>query len=52
MCNINVSIIVPVYNVEAYIEECLRSVMAQTYINYECLIVDDCGSDKSILIAK
>lgn len=52
MCNINVSIIVPVYNVEAYIEECLRSVMAQTYINYECLIVDDCGPDNSILIAK
>lgn len=52
MCNIKVSIIVPVYNVGAYIEESLRSVMAQIYTNYECLIVDDCGLDNSILIAK
>lgn len=52
MCNIKVSIIVPVYNVESYIEKCLRSVMEQIYTNYECLIVDDCGTDNSILIAK
>lgn len=44
-----VSIIIPVYNVEAYIEECFKSVIAQTYEGeMECLIVDDCGTDNSM----
>ena len=44
-----VSIIIPVYNVASYIEDCLRSVMRQTYTGkMECLIVDDCGTDDSI----
>lgn len=47
-----ISIIIPVYNVEKYIVECLRSIMDQTYSDFECLIIDDCGSDKSIEIAK
>ena len=48
-----VSIIIPVYNVAPYIEDCLRSVMRQTYAGpMECLIVDDCGTDESISIAK
>lgn len=51
-CKIKVSVIIPVYNVEAYIAECLRSVMAQTYTNYECVIVDDCGQDNSIKVAE
>ncbi len=37
-----VSIIIPVYNVEAYIEDCIASVMAQDYEQLEVLIVDDC----------
>ncbi len=50
---ISVSIIVPVYNVEPYIKECLQSVMAQTYQGpMECLLVDDCGSDRSMEIAE
>ena len=49
----SVSIIIPVYNVEQYIEECLRSVMRQTYCGaMECLIVDDCGTDESIAIVE
>ena len=37
-----VSIIVPIYNVEPYIEECLQSVMRQTYSGMiECILVDD-----------
>ena len=53
--NINgfsISIVIPVYNVESYIEECLRSIMSQSYTNFECILVDDCGKDKSIEIAK
>lgn len=44
-----VSIIIPVYNVEPYIEACLESVMRQTYGGQmECIIVDDASSDDSI----
>ena len=50
---ITVSIIIPTYNVEAYIRECLESVAAQTYGgNIECIIVDDCGTDNSIAVAE
>lgn len=40
-----VSIIIPVYNAEKYIYETLDTVRAQTYENWELLIVDDCGTD-------
>lgn len=44
-----VSIIIPVYGVEDYIEDCLRSVAAQQFDgDIECLIVDDCSTDQSI----
>lgn len=49
----DVSIIIPVYNVAPYIEDCLNSVMRQTYQgSMECLIIDDCGTDNSIAIAE
>ena len=43
-----VSIIIPVYNVSAYIERCIESVMNQTYKDIECIIVDDASPDDSI----
>ncbi|MCQ2227292.1 MAG: glycosyltransferase [Bacteroidales bacterium] len=48
-----ISIIIPIYNVENYIVECLNSVVAQNcQSELECILVDDCGSDKSIEIAR
>ena len=47
-----VSIVVPVYNVENYIERCLASIRDQDYHNIEVIIVDDRGSDNSIPIAR
>ncbi|SIS38176.1 Glycosyltransferase involved in cell wall bisynthesis [Zobellia uliginosa] len=45
-----VSIITPVYNSEKYITHCIESVLAQTYGNWEHILVDDCSTDKSIAI--
>jgi len=47
-----VTIIVPVYQVEMYIQECINSILAQTYKNYECLIIDDGSMDQSIQFAQ
>lgn len=45
-----VSIIIPVYNGEEYIEKCLLSIFNQTCDNYEIIVVDDNSSDNSINI--
>jgi len=45
-----VSILVPVYNVEPYIERCVRSLFEQTYSNLEFVFCDDCSTDASIQI--
>jgi glycosyltransferase involved in cell wall biosynthesis len=45
-----VSIGIPIYNVELFIEKCIISVLNQTYPNLEILTIDDCGKDKSMNI--
>ena len=42
-----VSVIVPVFNVEKYIEDCVISIQNQTYRNIEIILVDDGSTDKS-----
>lgn len=48
----NVSIIIPIYNVEKYIERCLMSALKQTYRNLEIILINDCTPDNSMEIAK
>ena len=47
-----VSVIVPVYGVEIYIERCARSLFEQTLDDIEYLFIDDCTPDRSIEILK
>ena len=47
-----VSILVPIYGVERYIERCVRSLLCQTMNEIEYIFVDDCSPDNSIDIIK
>lgn len=47
-----VSVIIPIYNVEKYIERCARSLFEQTLDDIEYIFIDDCSPDKSIKILK
>ena len=47
-----VSVIIPVYNVENYICRCLDSLFKQTYQDFEIILVDDCGLDRSMARAR
>lgn len=47
-----VTIIVPVYNVSAYVGDCLSSIVNQTYGNIEVLCIDDRGTDDSMVIVR
>jgi glycosyltransferase involved in cell wall biosynthesis len=42
-----ISVIVPVYNVEKYLDKCIQSILKQTYKDFELILVDDGSLDNS-----
>ena len=47
-----ISIVVPVYNCEQYISECIDSILGQTYTNIQLILVDDGSTDNSLAICE
>jgi glycosyltransferase involved in cell wall biosynthesis len=47
-----VSVIIPVYNMEQFLEDCLNSVLAQTFTDFEIVIVNDGSTDRSAAIVE
>ncbi len=47
-----ISVIIPIYNVEEYLEKCLKSILLQTYKNIEVILVNDGSTDSSLEICK
>lgn len=44
-----VSIIIPVYNTGDILNKCLQSLLSQIYVDWECIIIDDCSTDKNTI---
>jgi glycosyltransferase involved in cell wall biosynthesis len=47
-----VSIVTPVYNEEQHLAECMESILAQTYQNWDCTVVNNCSTDRTLEIAR
>ena len=47
-----ISVIVPIYNVELYLKECINSICNQTYNNLQIILVDDGSTDNSLTICR
>lgn len=47
-----ISVVVPCWNVERYVEECVKSLISQKYENIEIILVDDCSTDSTLSILR
>lgn len=47
-----ISVLMPTYNVENYVEDAVRSILIQSYSNFELIVVDDCSTDNTFNILK
>ena len=47
-----ITVLIPTYNCEQYIQEAVQSILDQTYTNFECIIIDDCSIDGTVDIIK
>lgn len=52
MQNFKISIIVPVFNAEKYLDRCIKSIYAQTFTNYEIILVNDGSKDNSLALCR
>lgn len=52
MQKLKISVIIPIYNSEKFLEECLTSVQKQDYENFEAILIDDGSTDSSVLISE
>ena len=48
----SISVIIPMYNAEKYLAVCLESLLIQTFQNFEVIVVDDCSTDNSVVVAE
>ena len=48
MNNIKISVIVPIYNTEKYLNRCIDSILSQTLNDIELILINDCSTDKSL----
>ena len=47
-----ISVIIPMYNVEKYVGQCLESLLNQTFQDFEVIVVDDCSTDNSVKLVE
>ena len=47
-----ITVIVPVYNAERYLQECLQSIVSQTYDDLQIILIDDGSTDNSLSVAR
>lgn len=47
-----ISVIIPLYNAEKYLSDCLDSLLDQTFSDFEIIVVDDCSTDNSVAIVE
>lgn len=49
---IKISVIVPIYNVETYVKDCLESIINQPFKDIEIICIDDCSTDNSMVVVE